>query len=269
MTAPPPAFPAGRSTGLALCLLASGSKGNALYISSGRTSLLIDAGFSGSEIERRFRARGLLPDQLDAIVLTHEHQDHMQGVGVLARKYSLPLYVSSRTAEHAADRLGRIPDMKHFSCGTGFVIRDIALHPFSTSHDACDPAGFTVQVNGQKIGLATDLGLATHMVRHHLQGCTCLILEANHDLQMLESGPYPWPIKQRIRGRTGHLSNDAAKALLMEVCHDGLSHVILAHISETNNTPEKALSVVAERLSPRGPKLTVALQDKPSPVIRV
>ena len=249
-------------------MLASGSKGNAIYINSGKTAILVDAGFSGVEIERRFKARGLSPEQLDAIVVTHEHNDHIHGVGVLARKYHLPVYISART-EAAAGRMGRIETIRHFTCGTGFSIRDIRLHPFSTSHDACDPAGFTFRMDGRKIGLATDLGLATHMVKHHLSDCHCLILEANHDLQMLEEGPYPWPIKQRVKGRTGHLSNEAAKELCMEVCHKDLSRVILAHISETNNRPEKALSVVAERISGGGPQFTVALQHTPSPVIEI
>ncbi len=252
-----------------ICMLASGSKGNAIYISSGKTNILVDAGFSGVEIERRFKVRGLSPEQVDAIVVSHEHNDHLHGVGVLARKYNLPVYISAGTEAAAAGRLGRIETIRNFSCGTAFSIRDIRLHPFSTSHDACDPAGFTFRMDGQKIGLATDLGIATHMVKHHLSDCNYLILEANHDLQMLEAGPYPWPIKQRVKGRTGHLSNDAAKALLMDVYHKELTHVILAHLSETNNTPEKAMSVVSERLSGQGPKLTVALQHTPSPLIEI
>lgn len=252
---------------VSICLLASGSKGNAIYISSGQTALLIDAGFSGVEIERRFKARGLMPDQLDAIVVSHEHNDHLHGVGVLSRRYDLPVYMSARTQAEAAPRMGRIQSIENFACGTDFKINDIIIHPFSTSHDACDSAGFTLQINGHKIGIATDLGIATHMVKHHLNGCSCLVLEANHDPRMLEQGPYPWPIKQRIKSRTGHLSNDDSKALLMDVMHDDLSHVILAHVSETNNTPEKALSVVAEQLGKNAPKLTVALQHAPSPLI--
>jgi phosphoribosyl 1,2-cyclic phosphodiesterase len=259
-------LPAG---GASVCLLASGSRGNAVYISSGNTTLLVDAGFSGIEIERRFKARGLLPEQVDAIVVTHEHQDHLQGVGVLARRYGLPVYLSRQTADFAISRMGRIDAVEHFSCGTSFTINDITLHPFSTSHDARDPAGFTFRMNGRKVGLATDLGIATQMVRHHLMGCTCLILEANHDPRMLENGPYPWPTKQRIKSRTGHLSNEDARTLFMDVRHDGLAHVILAHISQTNNTPEKALSIVAERIGRHGPEFSVALQDMPSSVIEL
>lgn len=252
---------------LSICVLASGSKGNAIYVSSGKTSLLIDAGLSGVEIERRLKSRGLLPGQVDAIVVSHEHNDHLSGVGVLARRYGLPVYMSARTEKEAARTLGRIPAIAHFSCGTGFAINDIAIHPFSTSHDACDPAGFTFRINGCKIGLATDLGIATRMVAHHLRDCTCLILEANHDPRMLEAGPYPWPTKQRIKSRTGHLANEDSKALLMEVCHEGLDHVILAHLSETNNSAEKALSVVCEQLPRKAPQVSVALQHEPTPLI--
>lgn len=254
---------------VSICILASGSKGNAIYVSSGKTTLLVDAGLSGVETERRLKARGLLPAQVDAIVLSHEHNDHLSGVGVLARRYGLPVYMSARTENEAARTLGSIPSIEHFSCGTGFAINDIAIHPFSTSHDACDPAGFTFRINGCKIGLATDMGIATRMVVHHLRDCACLILEANHDPRMLEAGPYPWPTKQRIKSRTGHLSNEESKALLMEVCHEGLDHVILAHLSEKNNSAEKALSVISERLPRKAPKVSVALQHEPTPLIRL
>ena len=262
-----PAAPDPTANRASICLLASGSKGNAIYISSGQTTLLIDAGFSGVEIERRFKARGLMPNQVDAILVSHEHNDHLHGVGVLSRRYDLPVYMSAGTQAEAGSKIGLIKTIEPFSCGTDFTVNDIIIHPFSTSHDASEPAGFTLQINGQKIGIATDLGIATKMVKHHLNGCACLVLEANHDPRMLEDGPYPWPIKQRIKSRTGHLSNEDSKALLMDVMHDNLTHVILAHISETNNTPEKALGVVAERLDRNGPKLTVALQHTPSPLI--
>ena len=143
-----------------------------------------------------------------------------------------------------------------------FTINDLSIHPFSISHDAQDPCGFTINQNGTKIGIATDLGIATSMVKAHLQGCTLLILEANHDEQMLINGPYPWPIKQRIKSRTGHLSNEASKALLKELQHDGLKHVMLAHLSETNNTPQKAVNEVGKALTRCKARLDVASQDK-------
>ncbi len=246
---------------LSVCMLASGSKGNAIFISSGDTSLLIDAGLSGIEIERRLRSRGLNPKDLDAILVSHEHHDHIQGVGVLSRRYKLPVYINSKTRKVAVSQLGNLHDFKKFECGSMFTINDLAIHPFSISHDAEDPCGFTVYQNGTKIGIATDLGIATSMVKEHLKGCTLLILEANHDEQMLINGPYPWPVKQRIKSRTGHLSNTASKALLNELQHDGLAHVMLAHLSETNNTPQKAVIEISQALTRCKPRLDVAAQD--------
>jgi phosphoribosyl 1,2-cyclic phosphodiesterase len=247
---------------LGVCVLASGSKGNAIFISSGDTSLLIDAGLSGIEIERRLRSRGLDPKNLDAILVSHEHSDHIQGVGVLSRRYKLPVYINSKTRKSAVSQLGNLYDFKKFECGSMFTINDLSIHPFSISHDAQDPCGFTINQNGTKIGIATDLGIATSMVKAHLQGCTLLILEANHDEQMLINGPYPWPIKQRIKSRTGHLSNAASKTLLNELQHDGLKHVMLAHLSETNNTPQKAVNEVGRALTRCNARLDVASQDK-------
>lgn len=247
---------------LSVCMLASGSKGNAIFISSRHTSLLIDAGLSGIEIQRRLRSRGLDPKNLDAILVSHEHHDHIQGVGVLSRRYKLPVYISPKTRHAAVSQLGNLHDVKEFECGTMFTINDLFIHPFSISHDAQDPCGFTIYQNGTKIGVATDLGIATAMVKSHLKGCTLLILEANHDEEMLIKGPYPWPVKQRIKSRTGHLSNAASKTLLNELQHDGLRHVLLAHLSETNNTPQKAVNEVGLALTRCKPQLDVALQDR-------
>ena len=248
-------------------MLASGSRGNSIYISSGSTSVLIDAGLSGIEIERRLKSKNISIKRIDAIIVSHEHSDHIQGVGVLARRYDLPVYISSETEKTAATQLGTIKTITHFSCGAEFTINNITVRPFSISHDACDPAGFTIGCNGKKIGIATDVGVATAMVREHLKDCCCLVLEANHDVRMLEEGPYPWPVKQRIKSRTGHLSNESTRELLMDVMHDRLSHVILAHLSETNNTPEKALRVITEQLNQRQIDLTVATQNAAGPVI--
>jgi len=248
-------------------MLASGSRGNSIYISNGETSVLVDAGLSGIEIERRMESNNISIKSIDAIIVSHEHSDHIQGVGVLARRYDLPVYISSETIKTAAKQLGTIKAITHFSCGTEFTINNLTVRPFSISHDACDPAGFTIGCNGKKIGIATDLGIATAMVREHLKDCCCLVLEANHDVPMLEEGPYPWPVKQRIKSRTGHLSNESSKELLMDIMHDRLSHVILAHLSETNNTPEKALRVVTEQIDLNQIELTVATQDSAGPII--
>lgn len=246
---------------LSACMLASGSKGNAIYVSDGLTSILVDAGLSGIEIQRRLETKGLCPEDLDAIIVSHEHSDHIQGVGVLSRRFNLPVYISHKTKE-ASHQLGSICDLRYFESGTAFNINNLSLHPFSISHDAIDPAGFTIEKSGIKIGIATDLGIATLMVKEHLKECALLILEANHDPDMLINGPYPWPLKQRIKSRTGHLSNNDSATLLKELLHDRLYHVILAHMSETNNTPEKALSTVGNALNNCKARLDVATQDR-------
>jgi phosphoribosyl 1,2-cyclic phosphodiesterase len=251
---------------LTVCVLASGSKGNAIYVSDGQTAFLIDAGLSGVEIERRLGSRGLAPDRLQAIVVSHEHADHINGVGVLSRRYRLPVYLNRKTAD-AAKRIGRLHCVKTFDCGTVFHIDNLHIHPFSLSHDAEDPAGFTVQTNGIKIGLATDLGVVTAMVTEHLKGCRALILEANHDTRMLIDGPYPWPLKQRIQSRLGHLSNTDSRHLLCDVAHADLEHVILAHLSETNNTPDTALNAIAPALTGTRTRLEVAVQDRCTEIV--
>jgi len=245
---------------LTLCVLSSGSKGNSIYISDGSTSILVDAGLSGIEIERRMKSKELIPEKLDAIVVSHEHADHIHGVGVLSRRHSIPVYISNKTFKAASQFLGKINEFKKFECGEKFTINNLTFHPFSISHDAEDTAGFTVSHNSTKIGIATDLGIATTMVKEHLKKCSVLILEANHDPDMLANGPYPWPLKQRIKSRTGHLSNEQSKALLQEIQHDDLEHVILSHLSETNNTPPKAVSVVGQAITCGRPKLDVASQ---------
>ncbi len=246
---------------LAVCLLASGSKGNAIYVSDGTTALLIDAGLSGIEIERRLKSKGLSAENLDAILVSHEHSDHIQGVGILSRRYRLPVFMNAKTQQAALPQIGKISKLQNFECGRPFSIKSLTIHPFSISHDASDPAGFTIQHNGSKIGIATDLGIATAMVKDHLKGCHLVILEANHDPTMLFEGPYPWPTKQRIKGRSGHLSNEESSALLKEIRHTQLECVILAHLSETNNTSQKALSAVGPTVSPGNTRIAVACQD--------
>ena len=257
----------GPETTLSVCVLGSGSKGNAVYISDGTTAVLVDAGFSGIEIQRRMAARGLNPADLDAILVTHEHGDHIHGVGVLSRRFKLPVYLNARTAKAGSGPLGRLHRSRYFEGGKPFTIGDINLHPFSISHDADDPVGFTAACNGIKIGIATDLGIATHVVKAHLQHCALLIIEANHDPEMLENGPYPWPLKQRVSGRTGHLSNDASRELLEAVQHGGLTHVILAHLSEVNNTPNHAFRAVVRGITRCNPKLSVAPQHECSEMV--
>ena len=251
---------------LAVCVLASGSRGNAIYISDGLTSILVDAGLSGIEIRRRLKSRGLSPKDLDAILVTHEHSDHIQAVSVLSRQLKLPVYLS-RKIEKKASIGNSFHEIRTFQCGSTFQINNLVVHPFAVSHDAADPVGFTIGQNGKRIGLATDLGTVTPLVKENLKDCHLLIIEANHDPDMLVNGPYPWPLKQRIQSRIGHLSNIQSQNLLMALQHSRLEHVILAHLSETNNAPQKVLDEVSKALTRCNPRLTVANQHRSGEVI--
>ncbi len=251
---------------LAVCVLASGSKGNAIYISDGFTAILIDAGLSATEIKRRLKSRGLNPRDLNAILLTHEHSDHIQAVGVLSRQLKLPIYLN-RSIKKKVSSANSLHEIRTFNSGSTFQINNLAVHPFAVSHDAADPVGFTIGQNGSRIGVATDLGIVTPHVRENLKHCHLLILEANHDPDMLINGPYPWYLKRRIQSRNGHLSNGQSKRLLMELQHQGLEHVILAHLSQTNNAPQKVLAEVSEALTRCKPRLTVASQHRCGEVI--
>ena len=246
---------------LKFCALASGSKGNALYASDGKTSILFDAGLSGVEIQRRMEARGIRPESIDAIVVSHEHSDHIKGVGVLCRRFGTAAYFTKETWAAASQSVGEIKRIRRFSAGTDFTIGGLKIHAFSTSHDAADPVGFTVCGAGAKIGIATDLGVAAANAAQHLKDCGALLIEANHDLTMLVNGPYPWHLKQRIKGRKGHLSNEASRDMLAGLLHDRLTHVILGHLSQTNNNPKTALNVVSQALADHPAKLTAAHQD--------
>ena len=246
---------------LAVCVLASGSRGNAIYISDGFTAILVDAGLSGTEIKRRLKSRGLNPKDLDAILVTHEHNDHIQAVGVLSRQLKLPIYLN-RKIEKKVSIGNSIHEIRTFQCGSPFQINNLIIHPFAISHDAANPMGFTIGQNGKRIGLATDLGTITPSLKANLKHCHLLIIEANHDSDMLASGPYPWPLKQRIQSRRGHLSNEQSKNLLMALQHRRLEHVIFAHLSETNNTPQKVLAEVSKALTLCKPRLTVASQNR-------
>ena len=254
---------------IAFCALASGSRGNAVYLAAGENALLIDAGLSGREIERRLRQQDLDPRHLSAILVTHEHSDHIRGVGVLARRFNLPVHMTAATHRALRDSLGQLPACHYFQPGTAFRLGAFHIHPFTLSHDAADPVGFTFARNGLRIGMATDLGVATGLVEAHLKGCDLLLLEANHDMEMLIDGPYPWPLKQRIRSRNGHLSNAAAAELLARIAHPNLRQIVLGHLSEANNAPRIARQTVRDALKAFTIPIHVARQDHSSPVFHL
>ncbi len=251
-----------------ICPLASGSRGNSLFISTPDTALLVDAGLSGKEIERRMAVIGQAPETLSAIIITHEHSDHIRGAGILSRRFKVPVYVTPRTFS-ACQGLGKIDRLTHFECGTPFDVGSIRINPFSISHDAADPVGMTLGFKEKKIGVATDLGIATTLVKEHLKNCHALYLESNHDPDMLINGPYPWHLKQRIKSRCGHLSNADAKNLVSELLHPDLHHIILAHLSEENNHPGRALQEVSKGLNGLKPSLCVAMPHEPGRMIRL
>ncbi len=258
-----------KSPCLSICPLASGSRGNSVFVSGGTTSILVDAGFSGVELERRMRAKALSPDNLSAVVVTHEHTDHIQAAGILSRRYNIPLYLNSKTHLAAEAKLGKVDHLNLFAGGTRFEIGELTINPFSISHDAADPLGMTVEHGTAKLGIATDLGIATNLVRQHLRGCNLLYVEANHDPHLLNIGPYPWYLKQRVKSRKGHLSNQEAAALVCDVRTPALAHVILAHLSEQNNCPEKALQAMTEALDSPHVRVEVARPDLPGSLIEL
>lgn len=225
-------------------LLASGSRGNALLLGSEQDGyLLIDNGLSARGLEARLALAGRQPGDIVAIIVTHEHQDHCRGVGPLARRWKLPVYINGATQE-AAPRLGPLPRVEALASGRSLHIAGMTVEAFSIPHDAVASVGLVLTHGARRTGIATDMGMATRLAVDALQGCEALILETNHDPNMLWEGPYPWPLKQRIASRLGHLSNEQAACLLQEVAWPGLEELYLAHLSETNNTPDKALAAV-------------------------
>ena len=320
-------------------VLASGSKGNCTVLSGGRTRILVDAGLSCRELFRRMRLAGEEPATLNAIVITHEHQDHVNGLAVTARKLGIPVYFTEAThrawmrwlsprrqmsyaqwlemiRKQAAERQaepeaqendpqtdpdeadvessapsaaptssdpapdpasdpsgGRPPTLKddptwlpaieYFQAGQPFSIGDICLSPFTIPHDAADPVGFVFASEGVRLGFATDLGYISPNVREQLRALDLLLLESNHDLEMLRDGPYPWSVKQRVLSRVGHLSNDAASEFLAADYDGQAAYIVLGHLSENNNLPELARVTAERALLGRANRLLLAAQHEP------
>lgn len=229
--------------------LASGSSGNSFLIRNHEASILIDAGLSGKQIVQRLKCAGVDPSCLKAILVSHAHMDHIKGVGVLSRKFKVPVFINDKTFIVAEKALGKLHRRESFMTGKAFDFAGFRIHPFSVPHDCADPVGFRISNGTAKLGIATDLGIATGLVRNLLTGLNAVILESNHDPRMLREGPYPWELKQRVRSRLGHLSNEQSAELLESIVSDELRVVILAHMSETNNTKELAQKRARESLS--------------------
>src|SRR5580700_6378167 len=231
-------------------VLASSSAGNCTLVASERTRLLIDAGLSRRETFERLNAAGIAPESLDAILITHEHTDHVSGLQAIARKLGIPVYMSRLTAP-AIPWGEYTPTLEMFAAGASFTIGDIDVTSFTIPHDAADPVGFSFRAEGIKISIATDLGYLPDSIRFHLCGSDVLLLESNHDLEMLKVGPYPWSVKQRVMGRMGHLSNDVACRFVRDHLDTTTSTLILGHLSEHNNHPEIVRLVASQALDGR------------------
>lgn len=225
-----------------VCVLASGSKGNCTYISDGTTRLLIDAGLSCRRTEQELAKIGVALADIDAILLTHEHIDHIYGLVIIERKYKIPVLTNTRTAASVDVKMTTNITRyckDHFD--TGFKCGTIYVQPFRILHDAVCPVGYTLTVDDHRISYVTDLGMVTDSVRNNVTGSELVILESNHDLEMLATGTYSRELQARIRSNNGHLSNAQSADFARELVHSGTKCLVLAHLSEENNTPELAL----------------------------
>lgn len=241
-----------------LCSIASGSSGNCIYIGSDHTHLLVDTGISKKKIEEGLKELEIKAEELSGILVTHEHADHIQGLGVLCRKYEIPIYATKGTLQgiQTYKGLGKMPEglYHEIKADENFMLGDLKIHPFTISHDANEPTGYRVEHEEKKVAVATDLGKYDPYIVENLTHLNALLLEANHDIHMLEVGPYPYPLKQRVLGDKGHLSNELSGRLLCDVLHNDLKKVFLGHLSKENNYEKLAYETV---------KLEITLGNNP------
>lgn len=259
------------------CSLYSGSSGNSIFVASGATKLLADAGLSGKKIIGALNSIGEDPSQLSAVLVSHEHSDHIKGAGILSRKYNLPIYASKGTWEAMEGMLGAVDECnkRSFSSYEPFMIGDICVTPFPIPHDAVEPVGYSFEASGKKVTIATDIGCINTDLLNYFEDSDLLLLESNHDAQMLKVGPYPWHLKQRIASSHGHLSNEAAGEVIAYMAQKGTKCFLLGHLSRENNFPELAYQTVCNALGAKclevGTDVTVevALRDKVGKVIEI
>lgn len=231
-----------------LTSLFSGSSGNCLLFEHGKTKILIDAGLSGNKIQQMLRYAEVDPMELSAILITHEHDDHISGAGILSRRFKLPIYANQPTMRAMGAKLGKIEDKNrvYFKTGEKFSIMDVEITSFHSSHDAIEPVGFTFTDGKKAIGIATDIGIITNEIADALKNCRAVLLEANHDVDMLMRGSYPYYLKKRILSELGHLSNEDSGRFCCELIKNGTEKIILGHLSQQNNTPLTALGTVSD-----------------------
>ncbi len=265
---------------VSVSMLASGSRGNCAIVASTQTRILVDAGISCRETFKRMKSLGEDPHSLTAILITHEHNDHVYGLATLARKLRIPVFMTgathgawSRALRNEKGERPQLERLERFESGHRFQIGDIEVKPFTIPHDAVDPVGFTFRVEGSKISVVTDLGYVPVNVRDHLRGSDVLVMESNHDVEMLRGGSYPWAVKQRVASNVGHLSNEKLADFLTSDYDNNAAFVVLAHLSEQNNHPEIARKGAERALGERGglfqSRLFVAMQSEPLPAIRL
>ena len=263
-----------------LCSIASGSSGNCIYVGSETTHLLVDVGISGRRTESGLDSLGITGRDLDGILITHEHADHINGLGVMARKYGVPVYATKGTinAILSTRNLGKIDAslFHEIQEDQKFTIKDLTVDPMRISHDAAQPVAYRIAYGGRRVGICTDLGVYNDYTVECLKGMDAVLLEANHDVNMLQVGPYPYYLKQRILGERGHLSNENSGRLLSRILHDGLRTIILGHLSKENNLPELAYEAVRMEITmgdnpynANDFRLMVAARSEISPVVEI
>lgn len=239
-----------------LCSIASGSSGNCIYVGSDQTHLLVDTGISKKKIDAGLKELDIKGDELKGILITHEHSDHIQGLGVFSRKYEIPIYATPGTIAgiQSYGPLGKMPEglLNPIHTDESFMLGDITIDPFCISHDANEPSGYRMNCGGKSVAVATDLGIYDEYTVEKLQNLDAVLLEANHDIHMLEVGSYPYYLKRRVMGDKGHLSNELSGRLLCDILHDNLKHIVLGHLSKENNYAKLAYETV---------KLEVTLGD--------
>lgn len=238
--------------------MGSGSRGNGTLIENEDTCILVDLGFTLKEAVRRLHRLGRNPEDVSAILVTHEHADHIHGVAAFARKYKTAVYMTPGT--YNAERMGIVPNLRKVNCHRAFRIQSMGVEPVPVPHDAREPCQYILSSGGRKAGVLTDLGHITPFVEQQYAQCDALLLECNHDVEMLMNGPYPWPLKQRVRGDHGHLNNQQAAGLLEKVELSRLQHLMVCHISEQNNLPELAMEALRGQIDGWDGRLQLADQ---------
>ena len=244
---------------IGFCILSSGSKGNATYIESPQTKLLLDCGINYKQLTLKLKEIERSPDDIDAILVSHEHSDHIKGIEKLAKDHDIPIFANSGTIKEMLKEFSTRPRFKVFTTGETFEYKDMVIRPFSIQHDTVDPVAFTIEMEGIKLGFCTDLGFATSYTEQELKGCNYLVLEANHEVDLVHASSRPAVYKERVLSRMGHLSNDQCADLLARIYHEGLEEVFLAHLSEECNQPDIALSKIATYLKQRAIDLPLSI----------